>query len=63
MANGGVHSSLPAGRYGGSGGDTHIHIHAWDGPSVDRWLDSGGAQKIDRATANYRARGGSHVIR
>jgi hypothetical protein len=43
------------GRSGG--GDMNIHITAWDGPSVDRWLNNGGVAKIQRAFAVARAEG------
>jgi hypothetical protein len=38
------------------GGDTFI-IQAWDGPSVDRWLQQGGAQKIAAGISRARANG------
>jgi hypothetical protein len=38
------------------GGDTFI-IQAWDGPSVDRWLQQGGAQKIAAGLSRARANG------
>jgi hypothetical protein len=38
------------------GGDVHVHVHAWDGASVDRWLRDGGAKtiavEVNRATRN-----------
>jgi hypothetical protein len=39
------------------GGDTHVHNHNWsavDGPSVQRWLSSGGARQLANATARER---------
>src|SRR6266481_6182337 len=39
------------------GGDTHIHIHAWDTRSVDTWLRTGGAQQIQSATNRLRVEG------
>lgn len=31
------------------GGDVHIKIYAWDGPSVQAWLRGGGGREIQRA--------------
>jgi hypothetical protein len=38
---------------GGAGGDMHVHLHAWDGQSVDDWLKSG---KGDQALVNWNRR-------
>lgn len=39
----------PYGGGAGGGGDTHVHVSAWDGASVQRWLNTGGAMQIARA--------------
>jgi hypothetical protein len=37
------------------GGDTHVHIHAWDAASVDAWLKNGGARKIKQHLQRERS--------
>jgi hypothetical protein len=42
-----------------AGGEMHVHVHAWDGESVDRWMRNGGARKIKQHLQRERLQYGT----
>lgn len=54
IAPAGAPADAARSAFTGGGGDTHIHVHAWDAGSVQSWLRNGGAAQLAKPISRYQ---------